>query len=178
MAILSHTDFPLVGVQFKVSYVNQAAQNDKVVFNDAGLHLFACRLATGAAATITRNTITAAESATISASAVSIAYNGGTASARKAKGYYARIDNEIIYVGADSGSTATTGTLSGVVRGALGTTAATHASTSTITILNSFNLGDNQTAPVEFIWAAMPADPKGVDFYKTTGTPGSIPSVA
>lgn len=177
MTVVTKYGFPLVGVQFKTVNVACAAQNDDVVFNDAGVHLLRATLNTGAAAAVTRNTLTAAESATITAAATSIAYGSGVAGARKTAGYYCRLDNEIIYVGADSGAASTSGTLSGIVRGALGTTPTTHASTSTLYVMNSFNLGDNQTADIEFMWVAMPPDPRGPDYTKSTSTPGSIPSV-
>lgn len=177
MTVVTKYGFPLVGVQFKTVNVACAAQNDDVVFDDAGVQVICARLNTGAAAAITRNTLTAAESATIAATTTSISYSGGVAGARKSTGYYCRWDNEIIYVGADSGSAATTGTLTGIVRGALGSTAAQHASTSTLYIMNSFNLGDNQTSDVEFAWIAMPPDPRGPDLTKSVSTPGSIPSV-
>jgi len=177
MTVVTKYGFPLVGVQFKTVNVACAAQNDDVVFDDAGVQVICARLNTGAAATITRNTLTAGESATIASTVTSIAYTGGVAGARKSTGYYCRWDNEIVFVGADSGSAATTGTLTGIVRGALGTTPTSHASTSTLYIMNSFNLGDNQTSDIEFTWIAMPPDPRGPDFTKAPSTPGSIPSV-
>lgn len=177
MTVVTKYGFPLVGVQFKIVNVACAAQNDDVVFNDAGVNVLRATLNTGAAATITRNTLAAAEAATITAIATSIAYGSAVANARKQTGYYCRWDNEVIYVGADSGYTSTSGTISGIVRGALGTTPTTHASTSTLYVMNSFNLGDNQTSDVEFMWVAMPPDPRGPDYTKGTATPGSIPSV-
>jgi len=177
MTVVTKYGFPLVGVQFKTVNVACAAQNDDVVFDDAGVQVICARLTTGAAATITRNTLAAAEAATIASTVTSIAYDSAVAGARKSSGYYCRWDNEIVFVGADSGASGSSGTLSGIVRGALGTTPTSHASTSTLYVMNSFNLGDNQTADVEFTWVAMPPDPRGPDFTKTPSTPGSIPSV-
>ena len=163
MSIINPTQVPLVGVQFKTTIFKQGAQNDVVVFNDAGVSLFSARLATGAAAGATRSTIVTGASSTTAAT-TTIAYVSGTANARKSGNYYVKIGEEIVYVGKDSGYTTTNGNLTGCVRGCLGTTAAVHVATTTCQVLNSFVLGDSQTSLVEFLWSAYPPDPKGVDF--------------
>lgn len=163
MAVITPIEIPLVGVQFKSAFVKQTAQNDDVVFSDAGVHVFSARLYTGAAASFTRNSVTAANSVTVTASQTSLDYTGALADGRLEGDYYAKIDNELIYVGDDDGYDATSGTMSAIVRGALGTTAATHDADATVTIMNSINLADNQTNHVEIIWAAFPPDPRGVD---------------
>ena len=163
MAILNKTEFPLVGVQFKMSIIKQAAQHDKVVFNDAGIQLFAARIiSTDSAATLTRNTLTTTSA--ITAATQAIGYTGGTALARLSGNYYAQIDDELIFVGKDAGYTATLGTMESVVRGALGTTATTHTATSTVYLLNSYNLGDSQTSLISAVWAAYPPDPRSKRF--------------
>ena len=164
MSVLDQTEFPLVGVQFKMSILKQGAQHDKVVFSDAGVAMFSCRVGTGAAVTLTRNTMTATQGGTISVATQAITYEGGTANARLAGDYYIKVDNELMYVGSDTGYTTTTGILKSLVRGALGTTPATHATDATITVMNSFNLGDSQTSLVECVWVAYPPDPRGPDF--------------
>jgi hypothetical protein len=165
MAILNHTEVPMIGVQFKMSIIKQAAQNDKVVFTDAGCQLFAARImSTAGAATVTRNTVTATNGVTLTAATQSFTYYSGTANARLAGDFYVQIDDELIYVGKDTGYTTTTGLMKALVRGALGTTPATHSATSTVYIMNSFNLGDSQASLVAFTWAAYPPDPRSSKF--------------
>lgn len=168
MAIITPTECPLPGYHFKMTLAKQGAQNDKIVFSDAGVALFDARIGkTGAAITITRNVATINNGGTLSAATTSIPYMTATASDRNAGNYYVQIENELIYVGADSGYNTTSGNMAGAVRGALGTTAATHADGTPIYIMNSFNLGDNQTSLLEFFWAPYPSDPKGRTFTFT-----------
>lgn len=168
MAILSPTEFPLVGVQFKMSMIKQAAQHDKVVFSDAGVQIFSARIAsTGVAATVTYNTVTAANTAVISVATQSFTYGSATALARLAGNFYIQVDSEIMYVGKDTGYTTTTGVFQSLIRGALGTTPATHAATAAVSILNSINLGDSQTSLVDIVWASYPPDARAVEFAMT-----------
>lgn len=165
MAIITKEEISFVGYPIKTSILLQGAQHDIVVLSDPGALVIAARISkTGGNATLLRSTMDANNTVGITATQQRLLYNGATANARLSGGYYMMIDNEIIYVGKDSGYAGTSGTLTGLVRGALGTTAATHSATDKIYILNSFLLEDVNATPVELVWLGYPPDPRGVEY--------------
>lgn len=162
MAVTTAAKFNFVGGHVRYARATKAAQNDDVIIPDPGALVLGAIQADGTAETITYNTIQAAAVGAVGAT--SLAYDTATANLRTAGGYYIKntLTGEIIYVKIDSAPGGTSGTISELVRGALGTTEATIADDTPLIVLNSLNLGGTVAGPVDIIYMPLPNDP-GVD---------------
>lgn len=141
--------------------VKQVTQNDWIVLPHKGADLEYARLVTGAAAALTRGTLTVNNTGTAyTATTTSIAYDGGTVTRGTGSFFVETASGEILEV-TDSAPTAASGTLTVLKRGCFGTTASATgvANDNTLYVLNSFVLGDNQTAAIRFSFRPLDIDP-------------------
>lgn len=168
MAVLTETNFNLVGEVPVVARVKKAAQNDTFVIPHAGARNITAKLYTGADETIIYDTIRIdndeAGAVAYDETSTSIIYDGGTAKSRPAGGYYCMTDEgEIIYVMKDSGYDGATGTLT-VKRGCLGTTAGASgagvADNDYLYVLCSLKLSKETTTGYVIVnYVPLPPDP-------------------
>jgi hypothetical protein len=152
--------FLLHGFAPKFATVDQLEQNDWIVLPCKGAFAISPRLITGAAATITRGTVTVNNKGTAyTATTKSIAYDTGTLSRSTGSFYLKTASGEIIEV-TDSAPTASSGTLTVIQRGCFGTTpsATGIADDNVLYVLNNLKLGDNQADPVEVLYYELPFD--------------------
>lgn len=124
MAVLTETNFNLIGEVPVVARVNKAAQHDSFVIPHVGARNITAKLYTGTDEVVTYEKIQVNNKGTAyTSTSTTIAYDNGVANARPAGGYLCMSDEgEIIYVYSDSGSTGTSGNLK-VKRGCYGTVA-------------------------------------------------------
>ena len=148
-----------VGYPQKVAFVKTVTTGDWITLADPGAVGINLNTATGQ---IYGNSAQTALYATMVATAASsttasITYSTVTdASMLASSGCYIRIENEIVYVKAGGG--ATSGTLT-VVRGCLGTTAATHTG-ATGYILNCLVLTTGTVGQHVITYVPLPNDPR------------------
>jgi hypothetical protein len=162
------TGATICGYPMHFLIANKVAQNDVVtVFDKPGIVPFLVMDLTNAASlsggtqdwweyTTVRNT-----GGELSTSAA-IEYDGAVIDERTTGGYYmlAPASGEIFYVKADSGHDATSGNLTGCIRGALGTTAADIANDDYMFVMNSILLKGANVGKVLIGYFALPDEPK------------------
>lgn len=158
----------VVGYPFHLAKGAKAAQNDFLVFGSGvtgviPLTAVTYSNASGGAATDTFGyaEVCVDASSGLAATVTAIPYNGATANARTAGGYFVKNgrSGEIMYVRSDSGYTSTSGTLT-VNRGALGTPAAAISNDDYLFVMNSLKLTGTATGLEQVAYLKYPEDPK------------------
>lgn len=157
-----------------ISRVKPAEQYDWVKFTEyKGISLLSSRLIAGGAAGAVRGQLAVNNGSTAyTATTMAIAYDivgvtSNTGVPRSDQSFYVQtVSGEILEV-FDASSLTSTGTLTVIRRGCLGTTpsATGLADDNILYVLNTLVLTDNQTSPIEMIIKPLPNDPE-VQLFK------------
>ena len=150
----------MVAYPWKLATFAKVTQSDWTILDCAGTLAFDARDVTGAVETPTYADVDAVHATAYGTTDTAIVYDGATANARSAGGFYIRnsTGGEIMYVVADSAPAAAGGTFT-VRRGCLGTTPAAIANNAVLVILNTIIFGSATTGPATITYLPLPDDP-------------------
>lgn len=161
MSAISGANFQqIVGYPQNIAVASKGAQNDTLLFYaDPMVLIQSAYTDDHGAETFVHAAITVAS---FDALVTQITYSAGSGIPRLQGDYFLKVDHEIVHVKGDTDNTADTGTLT-IVRGALGTTAASHAGGSAY-IQNAIKLTSAYTGDVKITYLGVPAYRDGLNF--------------
>lgn len=148
----------IVGYPENYCVASKAAQNDTLLFNDPMVLIENIYMDASGVEGFTHNLLTVAS---MEEDDTTVTYSGGATAPRLEGDYFIKLDHEIMHVKGDTDNTAATGTLT-LVRGALGTTVASHNSGSAY-IQNSIKLTSATSGDVKILYKAVPAFRDGIN---------------
>jgi len=158
MAEITGANFcQIVGYPENYVVASKAAQNDYILFPDPMVLIQSAYFDT-AVETFAHGLIT---TASIDELVTQVTYSGGSGVPRLQGDYFLKMGHELVHVKADTDETAATGTLT-MVRGALGTTPASHDAGSAY-IQNCLKLTGSTTGDVKILYKGVPAFRDGLN---------------
>lgn len=148
----------IVGYPECYAVASKGAQNDYLLFSDPMILIKNAYMDAYGAESFTHALLTVAS---VASTDTTITYSGGTGIPRQKGDYFLKIDHEYVHVKGDTDETAATGTLT-VVRGALGTTVASHETGSGY-IQNCLKLTSSNVGDVKILYCGIPAFRDGLN---------------
>jgi hypothetical protein len=152
MSEISGANFcKIVGYPENYAVASKAAQNDYLLFNDPMVLIESVYMDAYGAETFVAAQLTVAS---IALTDTTITYSAGTGIPRSEGDYLIKVDHELFHVKGDTDEDGSTGTLT-VVRGAFGTTVASHEA-GTGYLQNCIKLTSVNTGDVKILYKALP----------------------
>ena len=160
MATIADANFcKIVGYPENYAVASKAAQNDYLLFNAAMILVENMYTDDHGVESFVHAAITVAS---FTATDTSITYSAGSGIPRLEGDYLLKVDHELLHIKGDTDHEADTGTLT-VVRGAFGTTVASHAGGSAY-IQNALKLTSAYTGDVKILYKEIPMFRDGLNF--------------